>query len=287
MNLFTPKKSKIFAFFFILSSITCAIIPLYRNCSDNSLIGISATLATLAGAILVFSTLEIQRKALEEEISKNTYSRFDSQFFPILSSFRMDAANMENIVDKIQECGKGYGLENKITFYGEMAFHNNRKLLEFLYDNIRKDNYLHYNSEDIRNELEEIGKIETYLYENDVIDEEIDKVEIRRKKYLHSQQPGFLFFKYGITEQLWEQCKNADKQFLCSFLLDKLVEYQPTILSKYIQSLRFILKIINNLPNQIEKKDYYLHISCLLGKEELLFLKCFKEFDLITNNIIQ
>ena len=273
---------KRFAYFFIVLAIICAAASLLVKCIDNTLVGISTTFATLAGAILVFSTLELQNKALKEEISKNTYSRFDSRFYPILSSFRMDAANMENVVDKIRERGRGYGLTDISTYYGEMAFHNNRKLLEFLYDNMRKDRYMLYNEEDIRNELKEMAEIETYLCEKDESDEEIDKIVSKRANYLHSKQPGYLFYKYGITEVIWRKYKSADKQLLYSFLLGKLLEHQPTILSKYIQSLRFILKIIGDLPNEIDKKDYYLNVSCQLGKEELLFLKCFNEFDTIT-----
>lgn len=268
------------AILFIIISIICVIATFFTRWIT---IGISTTFATLAGAILVFSTLDVQRKVLDEEISKNYYSLFDSRFYPILSSFRMDAANMENVVNQIREKGNGYGQTYSSSFYGDTAFYNNRKIAEMLYDNIRKDIFNHYDADDIRIELEEIGKKEIYLYENNASEEEIDKVMKERINYLHLQQPGFLFYRYGITEDNWQQYKEADEQVLYSFLLKKLLDHQPTILSKYIQTLRFILHIIDDIPNKKDRKDYYQNISCLLGKEELLFLKLFNEFNIITN----
>lgn len=81
-------------------------------------IGSASALATLAGAILVFSTLEMQSWALNEEKNKNDVARFDSRFYPILSSFRTDAANMDIFGDYISPRGIGAKLSDK----GEKAF---------------------------------------------------------------------------------------------------------------------------------------------------------------------
>lgn len=266
-----------------LAIISIALAFIYQ-CSSNLFIGISTTFATLAGAILVFSTLELQRKALEEEICKNECSRFDSKFFPILSNFRMDAANMESILDRIREKGKGYGFPYASSFYGDRAFFIYRKLLDFLYTNVRKDSYEEYNEENIRIEIDEFDKIEEYLEENLASENELDRIIEKRVNYLHSMQGSYILYKYGISKDIWQKYKDADEQVLISFLFDKQLSYQPAIMSKYIETLRFILHLIRELPENINKKDYYLNVSCRLGKEEVLFLKRFKEFDLLTND---
>ena len=84
---------KVVATIFIVAALVFSVSSLYCQCYTTVLIGISTTLATLAGAILVFSTLQLQQKALQEEIRKNETSRFDSRFYPILSSFRMDVVS--------------------------------------------------------------------------------------------------------------------------------------------------------------------------------------------------
>ncbi len=273
----------VLAVVFVIISISCIVGAFCFNCKNSQFIGASTTFATLAGAILVFSTLDIQRKALKEEIDKNELSRFDSRFYPILSSFRMDAANMENTLERIKEKGKLCGIPFSSSFFGDKAFFINRKIFETLYDNIKKDSFEEYNAEDIRIELDEIDKKMDSLLDNWASEEDIDKMEKEKSQYLHSQQGGYLMYKYGITKDVWKQYKEVDIHTLKSILLERLLKYQPTILSKYIQSLRFILHIIDNLSIEIDKKDYYLNISSQLGKEELLFLKTFKEFDLITN----
>jgi hypothetical protein len=274
----------ILAITFIVFAVSCIVLAFICKNSSTTFIGTSTSFATLAGAILVFSTLDMQRKALEEENSKNNYSRFDSRFYPILSSFRMDAANMENTLERIKEKGKGYGFPYCSSFWGEKAFFINRKILETLYINIKKNTFEVYDAENIRIELDEIGKIETSLMDDWASEDDLDKIYKKRVDYLHSQQGGFLLYKYGITKEVWEKYKNAEKNELISFLLDRLLLYQPTILSKYIRGLRFMLHIIDDIPKKLDKKDYYLNISCLLGKEEMLFLNCFEEFNIITNN---
>ena len=85
----------------VLFAILCVLfavasIILSFKCSNQSDIftGVSVTFATLAGAILVFSTLNLQRKSLEEEKRKYETSRFDSKFHPLLSSFRMNGKRL-------------------------------------------------------------------------------------------------------------------------------------------------------------------------------------------------
>ena len=282
MRIQISKWAMVLAVIFIIIAITCIVFSFLCEYYSVSYIAISSTFATLAGAILVFSTLDIQRKLLEEEMTKNEISRFDSKFYPILSSFRMDAANMENKLDRIKEKGKGSGTEYSSLYYGDNAFYINRKLLELLSSSIRKDSFEKFDAENIQIELDEINKKEVYLLDNCYPDEEIDKVVEEKTKFLHSQQASFLLHKYGITKEIWQEYKDADEQVLISFLLNKMLSYQPTILSKYLEALRFILHIINKIPKEIDKRDYYLNVSCQMGKEELLFLKCFKEFDILT-----
>ena len=74
---------------------------------------------------MVFSTLEMQRKSLNEEKHKNEIERFDSRFYPILSSFRLDASNMEIKGEFISLKGKG-----AISYYkGERAFMAARNMI--------------------------------------------------------------------------------------------------------------------------------------------------------------
>ena len=109
-------------------------------------------------------------------------------------------------------------------------------------------------------------------------------LEKEMKKCVHSYQGSYLLYKYGITKKAMEKYKRMDSDSLKSLLLRILMDHQPTILAKYIQSLRFMIHIIEGLPNDFDKKDYYLHISCLTGRQEQLFLSCFKEFEVVTNN---
>ena len=64
-----------------LLSIVSLVLAFAHPCLHNQYGNATLAFATLAGAILVFSTLEIQRKALQEDKSKNDESRFDSHFY--------------------------------------------------------------------------------------------------------------------------------------------------------------------------------------------------------------
>lgn len=90
-----------------LVSFVSIVLAFACPCLHEQFGNTAITFATLAGAILVFSTLEIQRKALHEEKSKNDVSQFDSRFYPILSSFRKDAANLEIFGDYLSDNGIG------------------------------------------------------------------------------------------------------------------------------------------------------------------------------------
>lgn len=107
------------AFLFIVIAVIVLIMGITNNLPCwIDYIGSASALATLAGAILVFSTLEMQSWALNEEKNKNDVARFDSRFYPILSSFRTDAANMDIFGDYISPRGIGAKLSDK----GEKAF---------------------------------------------------------------------------------------------------------------------------------------------------------------------
>ena len=113
------KSIKIFAFLCIFLAVLFLVAGITGcfPCITN-ITGIATAFATIAGSILVFSTLEMQRKALNEERHKNEVERFDSRFYPILSSFRTDASNMNIAGDYISP--KGIGV--KSSYVGENAF---------------------------------------------------------------------------------------------------------------------------------------------------------------------
>lgn len=76
--------TKVAAILFIVAAIILCLLGITSHC--NNYTEIASVLATLVGGILVFSTLEMQRQSLNEEKKKNKISRFDSRFYPILSS---------------------------------------------------------------------------------------------------------------------------------------------------------------------------------------------------------
>ncbi len=278
------KRSKIIAIIFIIFSIICIVFAFVCKREASMFIGASTTLATLAGAILIFSTLDVQRKTLDEERSKNKYSRFDSRFYPILSNFRMDAANMEIIYDYIATKGKMCGHGTRFTYNADKAFFVARQIISTLLKGIRIEPYSEFDADVLEYELKEIKRKYEFLDEDWIYDEELNAIEDEETACIKSYQVSYILYKYGIINEVRDEYKKLDDETLISSLLNKLIEHQPTMLAKYIQSLRFIIKIIEGLTIEMDKKDYYLNISCILGKEEYLFLKCFKEFDIITNN---
>lgn len=273
---------KVVATIFIVAALVISVSSLYYQCYATIIIGISTTLATLASAILIFSTLQIQQKALQEETIKNEASRFDSRFYPILSSFRMDAANMEIVRDYISPKGKDRGKETSISFNGDKAFFIAWQIIETLQKGISDETLRNYDEDELQYELKLIREKEYALDELMTSMEELDEIEEEKKKCVQSYQTLFLLYKYGVTKVARGKYRKMDSDYLKSILLCKLINHQPTILAKYIQSLRFILQIIEKLPNYIDKKDYYLNVYCLLGKQEQIFLSCFKEFNVVT-----
>ena len=278
---------KTIAAILIVAAIALSVISLFCKDDATIIIGISTVFATLAGAILVFSTLQLQQKALQEETRKNESSRFNSQFYPILSNFRMDAANMEIVRDYISPKGKDRGRENIMSFNGDRAFFIARQIIETLHKGISDETLRDYNEDELQYELKIIREKEYALDEHITSMEELDEIEEEKQKCIRSYQTAFLLYKYGVSKTAIEKYKKADSDFLKSLLLRKLIDHQTTILAKYIQTLRFILHIIEGLPNELDKKNYYLNVSCLLGKQEQLFLSCFKEFEVITNKNIE
>lgn len=275
---------KVVASIFIVAALALSIISLYYQCYTTTFIGISSIYATLAGAILVFSTLQLQQKALQEETIKNEASRFDSRFYPILSSFRMDAANMEIVRDYISPKGKNRGRGTNMPFNGDKAFFVAWQIIENLQKGISDETLQDYDENELQYELRLIREKEYALDELMTSMEELDEIEEEKKKCVQTYQTSFLLYKYGVTKIAREKYRKMDSDYLKSILLCKLMNHQPTILAKYIQSLRFILHIIEKLPNYLDKKDYYLNVYCLLGKQEQIFLSCFKEFNVVTKN---
>lgn len=270
---------KVISVLFIVVAIALCFVDVTNQC-DN-FVGIASVFATLAGAILVFSTLEMQRQSLLEEKKKNLISRFDSRFYSILSSFRSDAINVEVIRHYIAPKGKRIGMERKMPFNGDKAFYIANQIIESLQTSISEGTFMGYDREDISIELSEIDKKEKALEERGASEDELDKIFQERHEFLHSQQSSFLLHIYGITKEVKERLSCLDCDGIASFLLGKLLEKQPPTFTKYIRTLRFLIHIIERLT-ALEQREYYLNVYSLVGKNEMAFLKNFKEFDCIT-----
>lgn len=95
-------------------------------------------------------------------------------------------------------------------------------------------------------------------------------------------QVPYLIYKWNISQKERDSYRQLGEKEKDVFLLEVLMKHQSTTFTKYIKSLRFILQIVSSLKDEQDKSIYYSHISCLIGKEELGFLKCFSEFNMIT-----
>lgn len=252
------------------------VYPCLRDVCGNAAI----TFATLTGAILVFSTLEIQRKALQEDKSKNDESRFDSHFYPILSSFRKDAADFEIIGDSLSDGGIGV----RKSYKGENGFRAARSMARGVKEYVKDKDFVKFDRDDFDIDLDEFSKIFDAIYDDFPLEEELDKVEAERRQFIKSRQIPYLMSKMGITKAEAEEYKQKGEKEIESFLLEKLVEYQSATLSKYVKSLRFLIHIIEDELIESKRSKYFMHIATLLGHQEIEFLKCFHEFDIITNN---
>lgn len=281
----TTKSHKIhvtinvIAVFLIVTVIALCLTGIISHC--NNYTEIASVLATLVGGVLVFSTLEMQRQSLNEEKNKNKISRFDSRFYPILSSFRSDATGVEIIRNYIAPKGKEIGMERKMSFNGDKAFYIANQIVETLQKSISEETFTDYDREEISIELSEIDKKEEALEVRWASEEELDKIIQERHDFLRSQQSPFLLHIYGITKEVKERLSCLDCDGIASFLLGKLLEKQPPTFTKYIRTLRFLIHIVERLTVS-ERSEYYLNVYSLLGKNEMKFLKNFKEFDCIT-----
>lgn len=279
-NPMSLRVIQIIAFLFIIltAGLLVAEITGGVSCVTHK-IQIATVLATLTGSILVFSTLEMQRKALNAERSKNEVERFDSRFYPILSSFRTDASNMKIEGEFISP--KGIGV--KSSYVGDNAFIAVRSMTNSLKRCLNDSSFKEFDKEEFDTVIDNYYKIfEALDDEVSFNDDEIDRVSKEKKEFIKSTQGAYLIYKMGISKEEREnyrQILDEDKE---SFILEKLIEYQSSTLRKYIKSLRFILQIAGKVKDDGERKDYYSHISCLLGKEEIKFLNCFHEFDILT-----
>lgn len=272
-------------FFVLLAVLFCVVETICHidcNTTNFNYVGIASVLATLAGAMLVFSTLEIQRKTLEEEKMKFESSRFDSRFYQILSSFRTDASNMEIAGDHISP--KGIGVRS--TYIGELAFRAVTSMTKILMKCLNDESFNDFNKEDFDIVMKQYDQIFEALDDDYYFNEvEIEKVSIEKREFIKSTQGAYLIHKMGIDKQERESFRLFETQEKENFVLEKLIGYQSSTLRKYILSLRFIIKVAKEAIDDSERKTYYSHISCLLGKEEQNFLYCFSEFDVITKSI--
>ena len=241
--------------------------------------GIASVLATLVGSILIFSTLDMQRKALNVERNKNEVERFDSRLYPVLSSFRTDASNMKIAGDYISPRGIGV----KSSYVGDNAFIAATSMTNSLKRCLNDSSFKEFDKDEFDTIIDNYYQILEAL-DNDFLfnEDETDRVSTEKKDFIKSTQGAYLIYKMGITKverESYRQMIGEDKD---AFILEKLIEYQSSTLRKYIKSLRFILQTVGNVKDDSERKNYYSHISCLLGKEELKYLGCFREFDILT-----
>ena len=250
----------------------------YLPCSIDY-IGIASAMGTLAGSILVFSTLEMQRKSLNEEKHKNEVARFDSHFYPILSSFRTDASNMEITGD----CLSIRGIGTTLSYKGERAFAVAKSLNNGLNRWFCDKSFTVFDHDEFEAVLKDYSNMQDYIEEDFPYPDDLDKIERQRKEYINSNQVLYLVSKWGITKNDKMKYQQMDSKSREVFLLSILLDHQSATFRKYIQSLRFILQTISAIEPETERKDYYQHVSCIIGKEEHAFLKCFNEFNIITN----
>lgn len=130
---------------FMLISIACLVIPFYCFCYLDWCIGVSMTFATLSGAILVFKTISLHNKSLEEEKRKNIIQRFDSQFFAILSQWRNDALQVKFTTKYLDK--KLNGRINHLESIGENAFSIAKSTLNTIYNTISNKNAIIFDYE--------------------------------------------------------------------------------------------------------------------------------------------
>lgn len=275
---FNPKH---WAILFVIVAILCAVLSIMFNCHALYIVSLASVFATLSEALLVFSTLNIQRNVLEEEITKNELSRFDSRFYNILSSFRMDAMSIEIIADFIGTKEKNKGLESHQTFRGDGAFSIAKQIVEALNKGIMDESLREYDNEDLNIELHNIFMIEDNIFDS-ASDDMLNDLEVKKQKYIKGFQIPYLLYKYDINHEEKSTLASFESNKLKAIILNKLEKHQPSIFAKYIQTIRFLICIIEQLPCNIDKNKYYSHISCLLCKNEHDFLNLFKEFDKIT-----
>lgn len=275
-----PNFSRLTAVLFIVFALVFCLFDYIGYC--KSCVKYASVFATLAGAILVFSTLEIQSQALREEKNKNKTTRFDSRFYPILSSFRTDATNVEIIRKYIVKQGREIGKENQKSFTGDKAFFIAHQIIDTLRRSIMEKSFVPYNHENILMELSRISDEVYVLDEYNTPEEDLDRLDRERHDYIKSQQTPFLLYTYGIKKDVKERLCHFNPKRINSILLNKLLEQQPATFTKYIRTLRFIIYIIEKVASVSERHDYFLSVYSQLEKNEIAFLKDFKEFDNVT-----
>ena len=271
---------QIFACFIIILAMGLLVAEVrgWFACVENK-IATAAVLASLVGSILVFSTLEMQRKALNVERYKNEIERFDSRFYPILSSFRTDASNMKIAGDYISPRGIGV----KSSYIGDNGFIAVRSMTNSLKRCLNDKSFEEFDRDEFDSVIDNYYKMFEALDDEFSFNEvETDRASNKMKEFIRSTQGTYLIYKMGISKEERENYKHMTDEDKETFILEKLIDYQSSTLRKYIKSLRFILQIAGRIKDDGERKDYYSHISCQLGKEEIKFLGCFREFDILT-----
>lgn len=264
----------------IVLAVVALFVPLFcPNLLPWSL-GASTTFATLAGAFLVYKTLETQRKSLDEERNKNAIEKFNTMFHPLHSAFR-DAALQFTFYEDFLEIQES-SCECSRVLKGEEAFEAANRMLCSLFGSLKDDavGLFEYNSFKVNQEYtKQLDELRAFPY---VDDSTITKQYERIKGWLSAQTPGFLCSKYNITADDYNRLKGEQDDIVTEFLLGKMEERQDNSYKKYFHILNHLLKQVADSKEIHDKSNYYNHIRSFLGSAESQFIAQIKLYQCLT-----
>ena len=222
--------------------------------------------ATLSGAFLVYRTLELQNTNFKKEQEKHDIETFNARFFPLFESQRKSAATLEFIYDYLDESGK----EKQETLIGRKSFHKAKIVLDSITSFILKRNYVDiYEYNVFKSEYSSaFPPIEPNVLspwdEERIINDRLQFIEIYQSRYI--------FSKYSISKDEYEEMKVLNKKDLKQSVLKKIIQYQPSSFNSYLQLTEYLLKYIHkNAPTS--SKEYINHVEYLMYPEEREFLQ--------------
>ena len=254
-------------FLFIMVAILALFVPWEnpRLCVENS--DVAMVFATLAGAVLVFGTIWLQHKSLEEDRERNRYDKFNTQFMALFEPFRMNAGKFAFLVDRI---GKQQLNEEKIITYGENAFGYALIAYRMMFRYLKGENFEPYEYDVVRNEYETIVSNYPPEDQNDTLI--IKNVDEKIKLFKARIQYPYLLSKYDIKKEDYEEYRGKEDKMVKEFILGKMKVYQPAAFGVYFQRAELINQLINGMPTDI-KEDYSKQLMSSLGKEEKSLLE--------------